>query len=84
MLGRTVSGCTALRWATVGRRGRRLPTVRGPKRVRCTTAAALRAWLFATADDTEQAAAAVAAPATARDDAADAILQGFGLQRREA
>ncbi len=71
VLGRPVSTRTALRWATAGRKGQRLPTRRGVRRQRCTTEAAMRAWLLATDDSP--------APQVALPDHAADVLRKLGL-----
>lgn len=85
VLGHTIDPRTACRWGNAGRGGIRLPTLRGRRRSRLTTAACLRAWLAATSDwpqaTTVRPAARTATPS--RDAAADAVLSSFGLGRKQ-
>lgn len=81
VLGRPVDPRTALRWAIHGRRGVRLPTVRGARCRRCTTEGALRAWLLVTSDMPAAAAPAAPAAPARRDAVDDAVLSTFGLGR---
>ena len=78
-LGRAVDPRTAWRWAMVGRRGRKLPTIRGLRRVRCTTRAAFRAWLEATSggEPTAPTEAPEVPEVPATDAAADAVLRAL-------
>lgn len=84
VLGRPVDPRTALRWAIAGRRGVRLPTVRGARCRRCTTERALRAWLLATSDLPPAATADRAAPVAVARRAVvdDAVLASYGLGRQ--
>lgn len=83
LLGHPFDPSIGHRWATNGRRGVTLPTLRGRRRTRVTTAACLRAWLEATSDEAVACAAAPKPAAAApRDDATDAALASFGLGRK--
>lgn len=68
---------TAIRWATAGRQGLRLPSVR-IGRGRMTTAAAFGAWLAALAQGASPAARGREAIAPSR---AEAVLRDRGLGR---
>ncbi len=83
VLGHRVVARTALRWALAGRNGVRLPTVRGCRRVRCTTVAAFRSWLEASSAEQQLPAPVSRPPAgqVATDEVADAVLKSFGLGR---
>lgn len=83
VLGHRVVARTALRWALAGRNGVRLPTVRGCRRIRCTTVAAFRSWLEASSAE-QQLPASESRPLAghvATDEVADAVLKSFGLGR---
>jgi hypothetical protein len=75
VLGAPVHPNTALRWATAGRDGVRLPTRRGRRRARVTTEAAFRWWLTAS-DGTQTATPVPTAPLPAHE--AD-VLRRLGL-----
>ena len=83
VLGHRVASRTALRWSLVGRNGVRLPTVRGCRRVHCTTVAAFRSWLEASSADGRTLAATDPRETglVRTDQVADAVLASFGLGR---
>lgn len=84
VLGHRPSEGAVTRWSGHGRAGVKLPTLRGVRRKRYTTAACFRAWLELTSGTAPTAeAAAQAVPAS--DPAADAILASMSprLGRRK-